>query len=65
MKINEIITLTSEELVESLSKNNDTGCNPEDLAKIVEAHRKDEWSEEIDGDQFIKMIEEEKMPWQK
>jgi len=57
MKDNEKKQLVGEELVESLRHNNHTGVSAENLAKIVEAHRANIWSDPIDIDDYIKHLE--------
>ena len=43
MKINEIERLEGKELFESIDRENNTGVKTEDLVKIVEAHRANQW----------------------
>ena len=43
MRIDEITKLEGKALHEAIDVENDTGFKTEDLVKIVEAHRKDEW----------------------
>ena len=64
MKINEITELRGQKLVESLAVDNDTGPPPEELAKLVEASRKNKW-ESYSGDDFLKCLTEGRAPWQK
>ena len=64
MKINEVIALTGEKLTESIAENNDTGCSAEDLTKIVESHRANQWDEAVDGDDYLTQLQEGKKPWQ-
>jgi len=65
MKKSSIHDLTGEDLVKALGVNNDTGVSPENLAKIVEAHRADIWSDPIDAEEYLRQIEAGERPWQK
>lgn len=64
MKIKEITQLNGQQLVESLAENNSTGCAPEDLAKVVEASRSDNWDDAIDGDEYLAKLRAGIQPWQ-
>jgi hypothetical protein len=49
-------------LVEEVAAINDTGFLTEDLVTIIETHRKNEWSEGLDADEFkqhLRMLKEE------
>ncbi len=43
MRVNEVIQLEGQKLFEALDASNDTGVATENLVKIVEAHRANEW----------------------
>lgn len=63
MKINEIVQLTGPALVEHLEENNSTGCSAQDLAKVVESHRANEWDDAVDGEEYLAQLSEGKKPW--
>lgn len=64
MRINQVIVESREQLVESLRVDNDTGCSPEDLALVVEAHRADVWSAPVDGDEYLRRLAAGELTWQ-
>lgn len=64
MKKSSIHDLTGEELVKALGVNNDTGVSPENLAKIVEAHRADIWSDPIPIEEYLRRLENGEKPWE-
>lgn len=43
MKISEIQRLEGKQLFEAIDRENDTGVRSEDLVRIVEAHRDNQW----------------------
>jgi hypothetical protein len=53
MKITEVEQMSEAKLLESINRENDTGFLTEDLVKIVDTHRNDQWSEPMDPDDFI------------
>lgn len=57
MRINEIVKLEGKALHEAIHAENDTGVKTEDLVKMVEAHRKDEWKTFETGEDFNKYLD--------
>ena len=57
MRINEIVKLEGKALHEAISAENDTGVKTEDLVKIVETHRKDEWKTFETGEDFNRYLD--------
>lgn len=43
MRVNEVTRLEGKKLFEALDKGNDTGVATENLVRVVEAQRKNEW----------------------
>jgi hypothetical protein len=43
MKISEIQRLEGKQLFEAIDRENNSGASTEDLVRIVEAHRKNQW----------------------
>lgn len=65
MKITEVLKSNSQSLYESLDQTNDTGVLTEDLVKVVETHRADDWSPALTLEESIEMdrlIAEGKFP---
>lgn len=57
MRINEITRLEGKALHEAIQAENDTGFKTEDLVKIVEAHRKNEWRTFESTEEFSKYLD--------
>jgi len=53
MKIKQVTRPSFNRLVEEIAKTNDTGFRSEDLARIVEAHAADCWSEPMTAEEFM------------
>jgi hypothetical protein len=64
MKSSEFTQLSGHMLYEALDQNNDTGVSAADLVRVVEAHRQNVWSEEVDGDDYLKSLMEGSLSWQ-
>lgn len=64
MKITEVSKTSEKKLTEDLSKD-ESGFLTEDLVNIVKAHQDDNWSEPIDGDEYIRLLKQGKLSWQR
>lgn len=63
MKISEIQRLEGKQLFESIDRENNTGAKTEDLVRIVEAHRKNQWQvfESVESfEDYLNSLVEEK-----
>jgi hypothetical protein len=64
MKISDISKTSQKRLTEDLSKD-ESGFLTEDLVKIVQAHQADNWSEPIDGEDYLQLLKQGKLTWQR
>jgi hypothetical protein len=53
MKITEVTRLSRKRIIEEIAKENDTGFLAEDLARIMETHDADCWSEPMTADELL------------